>query len=99
MWFGQGHREPNPVPVPGRAKSPEDPKQMQRKRTGPRAPQTQISLVGCCGLAKSTGNKTQCLCQGGPSPPKPHSKVQRKRTGPRAPRAGPVTQITQSIRI
>jgi hypothetical protein len=30
MWFGQGHREPNPVPVSGRAKSPEDPKQMHR---------------------------------------------------------------------
>ena len=30
MWFGQGHREPNPVPVPGMAKSPEDPKQMHR---------------------------------------------------------------------
>ena len=36
--FGQGHREPDPVPMPVRAKSPEDPKQMQRKRTGPKAP-------------------------------------------------------------
>ena len=34
--FGKGHREPDPVPVPVRAKSPEDPKQMQRKRTGPK---------------------------------------------------------------
>ena len=74
VWFGQGHREPNPVHVPGRAKSPEDPNQMQRKRTGPRAPETQISLVSCCGLAKSTGNKTQCLCQGWPSPRKTQGK-------------------------
>ena len=36
--FGQDHREPDPVPVPVRAKSPEDPKQMQRKRTGPKVP-------------------------------------------------------------
>ena len=36
--FGQGHREPDPVPMPVRAKSPEDPKQMQRKRTGPKTP-------------------------------------------------------------
>ena len=35
--FGQGHRESDPVPMPVRAKSPEDPKQMQRKRTGPKA--------------------------------------------------------------
>ena len=36
--FGQGRREPDPVPMPVRAKSPEDPKQMQRKRTGPKTP-------------------------------------------------------------
>ena len=36
--FGQGHRESDPVPMPVRAKSPEDPKQMQRKRTGPKTP-------------------------------------------------------------
>ena len=38
LWFGQGHREPDPVPMSVRAKSPEDPKQMQRKRTGPKTP-------------------------------------------------------------
>jgi hypothetical protein len=42
------HRGLNaPVPVPERAKSPEDPKQMQRKRTGPRAPQTQVARWRC----------------------------------------------------
>ena len=35
--FGQGHMEPDPVPVPVRTKSPEDPTQMQRKRTGPKS--------------------------------------------------------------
>ena len=40
MWFGQGHREQDPVPVPGRAKSPEAPQQnaeeAHRARGAPR---------------------------------------------------------------
>jgi hypothetical protein len=31
-------------------------------------------LEWVCGLAKVTGNRTQCLCQGGPSPRKTQSK-------------------------
>ena len=39
MWFGQEHREQDPVHVPGRAKSPEPPQQnAEEAHTGPAAP-------------------------------------------------------------
>ena len=91
MWFGQSHREPNPVPVPGKAKSPEDPKQMQRKRTGPRALQTQITRTA------GPGTRTQCPRQeGGKCPSSPLLfQIPRGRLPGEGERAGPKTPGAQ----
>ena len=91
MWFGQGHREPNPVPVSGRAKSPEDPKQMHRgsapdpERSRRKLPRQEEEGV----FGQGHMEQTQCPCQDrAKSPPRKDSEMQKKRTGPGAPRAG-----------
>ena len=62
----------------------------QRKRTGPRALQTQITKTGeGRGFGQEHMEQTQCPCQErAKSPPREDSEMQEKRTGPRAPRAG-----------
>ena len=70
--------------VPGRPKA-----NAQRKRTGPRALQTQITKTGGGGgLARGTWNRPSAHAKIGPSPPRGDSEMQKKRTGPGAPRAG-----------
>ena len=63
----------------------------QRKRTGPRALQTQIAKTGeGRGFGQEHMKLTQCPCQEGAKSPSPRedSEMQEKRTGPRTPRAG-----------
>ena len=65
-----GTQRARPVHVPEGEPSPQGTKaeaeEVYRTQGAPGA----INRVSCCRLAKDTGSKTQCLGQGGPSPPR-----------------------------